>query len=44
MSGNDDFKTTVAKSYYAESAGNTVLKYCVDHTTPLHPIQKKLIE
>lgn len=38
-----DGRSLVSKSYYTEGSGNVVLKYCLNHTTPLHPVQNKLI-
>ena len=31
----------VSKSYYVKDA---VKDYCIQHSTPLHPVQKNLIE
>merc|ERR1711994_57762 len=33
----------VGKSYYS-NAGNKVLQYCIESTTPDHPIQKELLK
>jgi hypothetical protein len=45
FSGKESFdpKSTVSKSYYLEGSQNSVLQYCIEHTTELHPVQKKLI-
>ena len=36
-----EVKAMVAKSYYMK---DNIAEYCLEHSTPMHPVQKKLIQ
>lgn len=41
---NEVVKVGVSKSFLDEGSQDPILRYCIQHSTPMHPVQKKLIE